>query len=67
MSELPDPTDKLLIEGLAAQLYVKSCHGGPYAWWHVLREDIKRAFRKAASAKIAEFDERNAMSWEHTP
>ena len=55
-------TDEALdVEGLAGQLYVQQARGQPFAWWHVLREDIRAQFRAEARAKIADFNSRNAF------
>ena len=47
--------DALKIEGLAAQLYVRSHNGGAYVWWHLLRSDVKKRFRSEAEKKIAQY------------
>jgi len=51
--------DKLEIEGLAAQLYVNSCKG-PFCWWHVVNDEVKKKFRKLAKEKIMEYHKKNA-------
>ena len=57
--------DDLAKEGLAAQLYVASKSGGPYVWWHLLRESVKVKFRKEADGQIAEYN-RNDPFKDHT-
>jgi hypothetical protein len=49
----------LVIEGLAAQLYVSSKDGSAYVWWHSLRSDVKAEWREAAKRKLAVFGARN--------
>jgi hypothetical protein len=46
--------DEVVVEGIAAQLYTSHC-GGAFCWWHVLREDIKKDYRKKAIEKIIKF------------
>jgi hypothetical protein len=59
---MPNKHD-LTVEGLAAQLYSSDAVVA-FAWWHALREDIKKLYRERATAKIAEFNERNAAPWD---
>ena len=47
--------DPLNVEGLAAQLYVQSARGAHFAWWHLLREPIKKNFREQARKQISDF------------
>lgn len=51
--------DDLLVEGLAAQLYVQS-QKGMFVWWHLLRSDVKERFRERAKAQIQKFNELNS-------
>ncbi len=54
MSEVDDD-ERLIVEGLAAQLYVLSARGGHFAWWHLAKESVKMKFRKHAELQIAAF------------
>jgi hypothetical protein len=47
--------ERLVIEGLAAQLYVQASNGGHFAWWHVASDAIKEKFRAQAEQRIADF------------
>lgn len=62
-------TEAMIVEGLAAQLYVTEAirEGQAYVWWHVMREDIKAQYRKLAAAKIVEFSARNPAPWDSVP
>lgn len=55
-----NPTNDLDIEGLAAQLYVTDNTGRAFAWWHVMRDDIREEYRAAARRKIEQFNRNNA-------
>lgn len=51
--------DALMVEGLAAQLYVQSREGATFPWWHVMRDEIRQEYRRKAREQIAEFRRRN--------